>query len=231
VRILIVEDDTVLADALLRSVRGAGYAADLLTNGEDADNVLLQEVHNLVILDLGLPRMDGFHVLQRLRQRKARMPVLILTARGSLEDRVRGLDLGADDYLAKPFDLSELMARVRALLRRAYSDSSDELCLGSLCLDIKGGRVTMAGKTLELSAREIGVLEILLRRPGTVASKAQILEGCCDWNSDVSDNAIEVYIHRLRKKLTHGGIRIRTIRGLGYLLDRSEDEKDDYTAP
>jgi two-component system OmpR family response regulator len=221
VRILIVEDDNVLADSLLRSMREARYAADWLTNGEDADNVLLQEAHDLVILDLGLPRMDGFQVLQRLRQRKSGIPVLILTARGSLEDRIRGLDFGADDYLAKPFDLAELVARVRALLRRAYSKGSNELCIGSLCLDIKGQCVTVAGKALEISAREIGVLETLLRQPGSVVSKEQILEGCCDWNSNVSDNAIEVYIHRLRKKLTKSGIIIRTVRGLGYLLDHA----------
>lgn len=223
-RILIVEDDNILADGLLRSMREAKYAADCLTNGEDADNVLLQEAHDLVILDLGLPRMDGFQVLQRLRQRKSRIPVLILTARGLLEDRVKGFDLGADDYLAKPFDLPELVARVKALLRRSYDNNSNELCLGSLCLDIKGQRVTVARKTLELSAREIGVLEILLRRPGSVVSKGQILEGFCDWDSDVSDNAIEVYIHRLRRKLADSGVIIRTVRGLGYLLDQSSDE-------
>lgn len=220
-RILIVEDDNVLADVLLRSMREEGYVVDWLSNGEDADNVLLQETHDLVILDLGLPRMDGFQVLHHLRQRKSKIPVLILTARGVLEDRIRGLDLGADDYLAKPFDLAELIARVRALLRRAYSTDNSELCLGLLCFDKKGQRVKVAGKSLEISAREMSVLEILLRRPGSVVSKEQILEGMCDWNSDVSDNAIEVYIHRLRKKLAKSGIIIRTVRGLGYLLDRA----------
>jgi two-component system OmpR family response regulator len=224
VRILIIEDDHVLADGLLRSMREAGYTADCLTTGEDADNVLSQETHDLVILDLGLPRMDGFQVLQRLRQRQSWIPVLILTARGSLEDRVRGLDLGADDYLAKPFDLAELIARVRALTRRVYSGNNNELCLGSLCLDIKGQRVTVEGNALEISAREIGVLEILLRRPGSVVSKRQILEGVCDWDSDVSDNAIEVYIHRLRKKLADSGVIIRTVRGLGYILAHSNDD-------
>ena len=223
-RILIVEDDSVLADGLLRSMQDEGYAADCVTTGEDADNVLFSETHDLVILDLGLPQMDGFQVLQRLRQRKSGIPVLILTARGSLADRVRGLDLGADDYLAKPFDLLELIARVRALMRRVYGKGSNELCFGSLCLDMKGQRVMLAGKALEISAREIGVLERLLRGHGSVVSKGQILEGLCDIDSDVSDNAIEVYVHRLRKKLADSGVTIRTIRGLGYMLDHSSDE-------
>ena len=158
-------------------------------------------------------------MLQHLRKRNCKIPVLILTARGTLEDRVRGLDLGADDYLTKPFDFSELEARVRALLRRVFSENSNELVIGSLCFDIKGQRVTVGGNPLEISAREMRVLETLLRRAGSVVSKEQILESLCNWNEDVSDNAIEVYIHRLRKKLGNSGVIIRTIRGLGYLLD------------
>jgi two-component system, OmpR family, response regulator len=222
-RILIVEDDAILADGLLRAMREEGYAADLVTNGEDADNVLIQEVHDLVLLDLGLPRMDGFQVLRRLRGRKSNIPVLILTARGTLDDRVRGLDLGADDYLAKPFEIAELEARVRALIRRVYSKNINELCLGSLCFDVKGHRVTVEGAPLQIPSREMSVLEILLRRAGSVVSKEQILEGLCNWDEDVSDNAIEVYIHRLRKKMGSAGITIRTVRGLGYLMDHSND--------
>ena len=223
-RILIVEDDIILADGLLRSLKDARYAVDLVTNGEDADNVLVHEVHDLVILDLGLPRLNGYQVLQRLRKRKYKIPVLILTARGTLEDRVKGLDLGADDYLTKPFDLPELEARVRALLRRAFSESSNELCLGPLCFDIKGQQVTLGGDPLEISAREMSVLETLLRRAGSVVSKEQILESLCNWDEDLSSNAIEVYIHRLRKKLGNSGVIIRTIRGLGYLLDNLHNE-------
>jgi DNA-binding response OmpR family regulator len=141
-----------------------------------------------------------------------------------LDDRIKGLDLGADDYLAKPFDIPELEARVRALLRRVYSKRSNELCLGSLCFDIKGRRVTVGGSTLEIPSREMSVLEILLRRAESVVSKEQILEGLCNWDEDVSDNAIEVYIHRLRKKLGNAGIVIRTVRGLGYLMDHSNDD-------
>ncbi len=223
-RILIVEDDVILADGLLRSLKDARYAADVVTNGEDADNVLMQEVYDIVILDLGLPRLNGYQVLQRLRKRQDKIPVLILTARGTLEDRVKGLDLGADDYLTKPFDLPELEARVRALLRRAFSENSNELCLGPLCFDIKMQRVTLGGDTLEISAREMSVLETLLRRVGSVVSKEQILESLCNWDEDLSSNAIEVYIHRLRKKFGNSGVIIRTIRGLGYLLDNSHNE-------
>ena len=223
-RILVVEDDAILADGLLRSISGAGYIPDLVTTGEDADDALKEEVHDLVILDLGLPRMDGFQVLERLRKRKSRIPVLILTARGTLEDRITGLDLGADDYLPKPFDLPELEARIRALLRRAYSKNSNELCLGALCFDIKARRIMLGDDPVEVSAREMSVLEILLRRAGSVTSKEQISESLCNWNEDVSDNAIEVYVHRLRKKLGNSDVVIRTIRGLGYLMDLSNNE-------
>jgi len=223
-RILIVEDDAILADGLMRAMKAASYATDLVTNGEDADNALMHEVHDLVILDLGLPRISGFEVLKRLRARKSEIPVLILTARGTLNDRIKGLDLGADDYLAKPFDIPELEARARALLRRVHSKRSNELCLGSLCFDIKARRVTVGGSPLEIPSREMSVLEILLRREGSVVSKEQILEGLCNWDEDVSDNAIEVYIHRLRKKLSNAGIIIRTVRGLGYLMDHLSDD-------
>jgi len=223
-RILVVEDDSILADGLLHSMGAAGYIPDVVTTGEDADNALKEEVHDLVILDLGLPRMDGFQVLERLRKRKSRIPVLILTARDALEDRVTGLDLGADDYLSKPFDLPELEARIRALLRRSYSKNSNELCLGALRFDIKARRVMLGDDPVEVSAREMGVLEILLRRAGGVVSKEQISESLCNWNEDVSDNAIEVYVHRLRKKLEDSDIVIRTIRGLGYLMDLSNSE-------
>jgi DNA-binding response OmpR family regulator len=202
-------------------MRQAGHAVDWIDNGEAADNVLRTEVHDLVVLDLGLPLLDGFQVLRRLRTRQSRIPVLILTAKDELENRIKGLDLGADDYLTKPFDLSELDARVRALLRRAHSESSNELHLGPLCFDITGRRAMVGTQFLELSARETSVLELLLRQAGRVASKEQILEGICSWDQGISDNAIEVYIHRLRKKLDGSGITIRTVRGLGYIMDHA----------
>jgi two-component system OmpR family response regulator len=220
-RILIAEDDAILADGLLRAMKEEGYVVDLVTNGEDADSLLMQNVHDLVILDLGLPRVDGFQVLRRLREGRSAIPVMILTARGTLDDRVRGLDLGADDYLAKPFDVPELAARVRALMRRVYSKNSNELRLGPLCFDMKGRRVAVNGAPLEIPGREMRVLEMLLKRAGNVVSKEQIMESLCSYNEDVSDNAIEVYVHRLRKKVADAGIIIRTVRGLGYLMDHS----------
>ena len=222
-RILIAEDDAVLADGLVRAMKGAGYIADLVTNGEDADSALMRQVHDLVVLDLGLPGLDGLQVLQRLRERKSSMPVLILTARATLDDRVKGLDLGADDYIAKPCDIQELQARVRALLRRAYNKSSNVLTHGRLSFDTEKRRVTLSGNPFEMTAREMRLFELLLRRAGSVVSKEQILESLCSWDEEVSDNAIEVSVHRLRKRLGETGIIIRTIRGLGYLLDDPAD--------
>lgn len=218
-RILLVEDDPTLADGLSRSLGQSGYAVDCSSDGERADRMLQNADYDLAILDLGLPKLDGAQVLRRLRQRGGRTPVLILTARDALEDRVRGLDLGADDYLAKPFKLEELEARVRALIRRAQLGSNAPLVCGQLQLDTAGHRAQHADRPLELSARELGVLEVLMLSQGRVVSKEQIMEALCNWDSDLGDNAIEVYIHRLRKKLDATGTRIRTIRGLGYLLE------------
>ena len=218
-RILIVEDDPALADGLVRSLTQSGYAVDCATQGAMANTMLQDGVYDLAILDLGLPRMDGTEVLRRLRQRGGKTPVLVLTARDAVEDRVIGLDLGADDYMTKPFDLSELEARVRALIRRGQLGSNTSLTCASLLLDTAAHRAYVAEVPIDLSAREIGVLEVLLLRQRKVVSKEQIMEALCKWDEDLGGNAIEVYIHRLRKKLETSGVRIRTIRGLGYLLE------------
>ena len=219
-RIFIVEDDPVLADGLARSLPAADYAVDGTADGGEADHVLASQNFDLVILDVGLPKLDGFEVLRRLRPRGSRVPVLVLTAHDALGDRVRGLDLGADDYLTKPFDLPELEARVRALIRRGQSGGSSLITHGALTLDIAGRRATLAGEPLELSARELGVLEVLMLRSGRVVNKEQLAEELYGWDEEVGPNAIEVYVHRLRRKLEPSGVSIRTIRGLGYLLER-----------
>jgi two-component system OmpR family response regulator len=225
-RILIAEDDPVLADGLTRSLHHSDYAVDCVKTGDQADHVLLAQNYDLVILDLGLPRLDGFEVLRRLRHRGSKVPVLVLTARDALDDRVRGLDLGADDYLTKPFDLPELEARVRALIRRGQSGGGSVLAHGTLRLDTAGRRATLNGAPLDLSARELGVLEVLMHRSGRVVNKEQLAEQLYGWDEEVGANAIEVYVHRLRRKLEPAGVVIRTIRGLGYLLEKAPNAPD-----
>jgi two-component system, OmpR family, response regulator len=222
VRILIAEDDPSIAESLLRSLRHAGYAVDCVRNGEDADAALEANEFDLLILDIGLPRKSGLEVLRRLRARKSAMPVLILTALDSVNDRVVGLDAGADDYLAKPFELAELEARVRALTRRGMAGGSALINLGSLSYDQIGRTARVNGAAVELSARELNLLEIFLQRVGRLVSKDQLVNHLCEWGEEVSGNAIEVYVHRLRKKLEPSGVRIVTVRGLGYSLEKPE---------
>jgi two-component system, OmpR family, response regulator len=220
-RILVAEDDQVLADGLARSLRQAGYAVDRVASGGEADTALTTQNYDLLILDLGLPVMSGLDVLKRLRSRQSSLPVLILTAADSVEQRVRGLDLGADDFMAKPFALNELEARVRALVRRSAGNSSSNIQVGELVYDQVGRVALIGGITVELSARETGVLEVLLQRSGRLVSKDQIVEKLCEWDEEISNNAVEVYVHRLRKKLEHGGVKIGTVRGLGYTLEKA----------
>ncbi len=220
-RILIAEDDHVLADGLLRTLRSSGAVVDHVSSGSEADAALM--VHSqfdLLILDLGLPRLHGLEVLKRLRARGSVMPVLILTAADSVEERVKGLDYGADDYMAKPFSLQELEARVRALTRRGMGGASSIIKHGPMVYDQAGRVATIDGQMIELSARELGLLEVLLQRTGRLVSKDQLVERLCEWGEEVSNNAIEVYIHRLRKKIEKGPIRIATVRGLGYCLEK-----------
>ena len=222
-RILIVEDDPILGDGLSRSLGDSSYAVDWAKDGIKADYLLSQTSYDAIILDLGLPKLNGLEVLRRLRLRNTRIPVLILTARDDVEDRVAGLDLGADDYLAKPFDLAELEARLRALIRRSHDGAEGVMEFGNLRYDMNGQRVFIAGEPVDLSAREIGVFQILALRAGRVVSKEQLLDHLCSYGEEVLPNAVEVYVHRLRKKLENSQVMIRTIRGLGYLLEKPHD--------
>ncbi|MGN6084962.1 response regulator [Trinickia sp.] len=219
-RILIAEDDSILADGLVRSFRQSGYAVDHVKTGSEADAALSMQTFDLLILDLGLPRMSGLEVLRRLRARNSALPVLILTAVDGVDERVKGLDLGADDYMSKPFHLNELEARVRALTRRGSGGGPTMLKHGSLAYDQVGRIASVNDQVLELSAREVGVLEVLLQRIGRLVSKEQLVDHLCEWGEEVSNNAIEVYVHRLRKKIEPSGVRIITVRGLGYCLEK-----------
>jgi two-component system, OmpR family, response regulator len=229
-RILLAEDDAVLADGLCRSLRGAGYAVDAVSSGGQADIALATQEFDLLILDLGLPVLPGLEVLKRLRSRKSALPVLILTAADTVQARVKGLDLGADDYMAKPFELAELEARVRALTRRGAGGGATLLQHGPLSYDQIGRVAYLNDAAVELSARELGLLEVLIARAGRLVSKQQLVDHLCEWGDEVSNNAIEVYVHRLRKKIEADpltgapGVRIATVRGLGYCLERAAIE-------
>lgn len=218
-RILIAEDDATLAEALQFSLTQAGYAVDWVSDGASADEALKDDVFGILILDLGLPKLDGFEVLRRLRRRNMAVPVLILSGRENPEEKVHGLDCGADDYLVKPFSLNELQARVRALLRRHQGVGSPVLCHGGLTFDTVSRTASVNGRALPLSVHEIGVLEVLLGRFGRVVSKERLLEQLYSYDKVVSQNAIEVYVHRLRKKIADTGLMLRTLYGRGYVLD------------
>jgi two-component system, OmpR family, response regulator len=221
VHILLAEDDEVLSDGISKALQQKGYSVDVFDDGLAAQQAAAAAKFDLIILDLGLPKLDGLSILQRVRSESKSVPILIVTARDGLHDRVIGLDLGADDYITKPFDLPELEARVRALLRRSIKSKDEEIVLGELRFDVVGRRAFIKGAPLELSARELAVLEFLMQRSGRVVNKEQLIEYMYGWDDDVTYNAIEVNVHRLRKKIESGNVNIRTIRGLGYLLDMS----------
>lgn len=219
-RILLVEDDALLGDGIRSALKLADYAVDWVRDGEAARLALLDHPYDACVLDLGLPRCDGLTVLEGLRARGCDMPVLILTARDTKADRISGLDSGADDYLTKPFDLSELHARLRALIRRAGGRSAPLLKHGGLCLDPATRQLTRDGVQLIISAREYALLFDLLSHPGRIRSRAQLAESLYAWGEERDSNIIEVYIHRLRKLL--GNEAIVTVRGLGYQLGKPD---------
>jgi two-component system response regulator TctD len=222
VRVLLVEDNRSLANWTAKALRAAGMVVDCLADGLSADHLLTTQAYDVVLLDLSLPRMDGVTLLRNLRARGSRVPVLVLTVKSHIEDRVLGLDAGADDYLAKPYALSELEARIRALVRRTQGAAHNEISLGLLRYDAAGRHFRIAGELLDLTPRERAVLEMLVKRAGTPVNKQVLSDHIAGLDESVSIEAIEVYIHRLRKKLESSGVTIRTLRGLGYLLEPSD---------
>lgn len=222
-RILVVEDNRTLADGLAAVLRVASYAVDVVHDGVSADAVLTTETFDLVVLDLSLPEMDGLDVLRRMRARRNASSVLVLTARGALDERVRGLDLGADDYMTKPFEVSELEARIRVLLRRQAGLHNSSIAFGNIELDTVSRTLSAFGQTLDIPARELSVLETLLRKAGKVVAKQSIIESLAAFDDDLSENAVEQYISRLRRRLAPYALTVRVARGLGYYLDRIAD--------
>src|SRR5512135_2584482 len=213
-RLLLVEDDRMIGESLRKALRGSGYAVDWVRDGRAADATLANERFDLVLLDLGLPQIDGMDVLRALRARGDRTPVIVLTARDALESRVQGLDAGADDYIVKPFELDELLARMRAVVRRQAGRAEPAVKVGPIELDPATHEVRRDGVPMALSAREYAVLEALMTRPGAILSRAQLEDRLYGWGEELESNAISVYVHQVRRKL--GDDLLHTVRGLGY---------------
>jgi two-component system OmpR family response regulator len=209
----------MLADGLMRSLKQADYTVDWTADGEEAEVILRIQEFDLVVLDLTLPHLDGLEILRLLRSHKVPVPVLIITARSEVDDRIKGLDQGADDYLTKPFEMGEFDARVRALLRRDRADGLEVLSRGSLSLDMVARRAYMNDQPLDLPRREFHLLEVLLSRQGRIISKDQIIDSISDFDDELNPSTVEIYIHRLRKKLETADVTIRTVRGVGYILE------------
>ena len=217
-RLLLVEDDPMIGEAVQDLLRAEHYAVDWVRDGVMAEEALKSEQYDLVLLDLGLPKRDGLDVLRALRQRRATVPVLVATARDGVADRIAGLDAGADDYVLKPYDIDELLARIRALLRRSAGRGEPVFEHKGVSLNPATREATLDSQPVSLSAREWAVLEALIARPGAVLSRAQLEEKLFSWKDDISSNAVEVYVHGLRKKL--GNDFIQTVRGLGYVVPK-----------
>ena len=219
-RVLLIEDDAMIGDAVAQALRRNAWAVDWVRDGNQADTALRTQDYDAVLLDLGLPGRDGLQVLRGLRGRGGQAPVLIMTARDAVSDRIDGLDAGADDYLLKPFDVNELLARLRALIRRSAGRAESAWTFGQLRVDTVNRQVHLGGEPIVLSGREWAVLEPLLARPGQILSRAQLEEKLYGWGEEISSNAVEVYIHKLRRKL--GAEAIRNVRGLGYMVPAHE---------
>jgi two-component system, OmpR family, response regulator len=218
-RVLLIEDDTMIGAAVEQALKDAAYAVDWVTDGETAIDVAGNEAYELALLDLGLPKADGRDVLRRIRALARRLPVIIVTARDGVDDRIEGLDLGADDYLIKPFEIRELLARMRAVLRREGSGSSPLLSNGELSLDPATREASFLGQTSRLTAREFALLQALLVRPGTILSRSDLERQIYGWNEEVESNSVEFLIHTIRRKL--GATSIRNVRGVGWMVDRA----------
>lgn len=217
-RVLLVEDDSMIGEALLDALDAGHYAVDWVRDAETAEAALFGHTYDLMILDLGLPRRDGLDLLRSLRTRHSTLPVIVATARDDVSDRIAGLDAGADDYIVKPFDVDELLARIRALVRRSAGQGEPVFSHKGVSLNPATREASVNGEPVSLSAREWAILEPLLARPGVVLSRSQLEEKLYSWKSDISSNAVEVYVHGLRKKL--GSDLIQTIRGLGYVIPK-----------
>jgi two-component system, OmpR family, response regulator len=218
-RILLVEDDPALALGVTHALQREGWRVDVLGDGEQALTEGLVAQYDIALLDLGLPRRDGMEVLRTWRARGEKLPVLLLTARDELADRVRGLDAGADDHLAKPFELPELLARLRALKRRADGRVQETLTVGELVLDLSGRELTHRGERVRMSPRELALTQLLMQRAGRVVPKDSIVTTLSSWEADFSENSVEVYVHRLRKRFAELGVVIKTVRGFGYVME------------
>jgi two-component system, OmpR family, response regulator len=223
-RVLVIEDDMMLAESLREGLEHGGFAVDHLIAAEPAESTLTLTHYDLAIVDLGLPGMNGHELIRRLRYRGVQVPILILTARDGLDDRISGLDLGADDYMLKPFQLPELLARMRALIRRSNSATSSILKIGALCLDLARRVASKDDAVLDLTGREWEILQQLMLSSPNVVPKQKMAESLSEWDNEITENAVQIYVSRLRQKLQGCGIEVRTIRGIGYRLDELNPE-------